>query len=115
VKGARATRVPSAAHALHHIVSIHVATDGEADAALQEAAGAGAVVGTTASVSSPPKVPRRDFQSVGFTPDTNTRIRTSPSPGSETGRSTSSSTDRSPRRAYVTARMLAPGLPSTSR
>jgi hypothetical protein len=64
-------------------------------------------LGTDVSVSSPPNAPLRDFQSVGFTPDTSTRIRTSPSPGWGIGLSTSSGTDGSPRRAYVIARMRA--------
>jgi hypothetical protein len=38
------------------------------------------------------------LESVGFTPETTTRIRTSPSAGSGIGRSTSSSTDGSPGR-----------------
>jgi hypothetical protein len=48
-------------------------------------------------------MPLRDFQSVGFTPETATRIRNSPVPGSGIGRSTSSSTDGSPSREYVIA------------
>src|SRR5215217_6877401 len=55
-------------------------------------------LGTVASVGPPPKAPLRDFQSVGFTPDTSTRIRTSPAPGSGSCLSTSWSTDGSPRR-----------------
>ena len=48
--------------------------------------------------TSPPVAPLRDFQSVGFTPDTTTRMRISPAPGSGVGRSSSSSTDGSPGR-----------------
>jgi hypothetical protein len=85
-----------------------VAGQGDPDAiALTEAGDPGAdrvdhagavVVGNRRLVSAPPKVPLRDFQSVGFTPDTSTRIRTSPAPGSGIGCSTSSSTDGSPGR-----------------
>jgi hypothetical protein len=40
--------------------------------------------------------PLRDFQSVGFTPETTTRTRTSPACGSGVSRSTSCSTSASP-------------------
>jgi hypothetical protein len=53
-------------------------------------------LGTVGSPTAPPKTPLRDFQSVGLTPDTITRIRTSPSPGSAIGRSTTRRTDVSP-------------------
>jgi membrane protein DedA with SNARE-associated domain len=52
--------------------------------------------GTCGSAGS---VPLRDFQSVGFTPETTTRTRTSPGPGSRTGRSTRCSTSASPARS----------------
>jgi hypothetical protein len=54
--------------------------------------------GTVGSAGAPLVVPLRDFQSVGFTPETTMRIRTSPSAGSGIGRSTSSRTDGSPGR-----------------
>ena len=50
-------------------------------------------------------VPRRDFQSVGLTPDRCTRTRTSPGPGAGSGRSTRVSTDGSPVSRYSMARM----------
>src|SRR4030095_6060078 len=64
-------------------------------------------LGTVASGGPPPNAPLRDFQSVGFTPDTSTRIRSSPTPGSGIGFSTSSSTDGSPGCVYVIALMRA--------
>jgi hypothetical protein len=54
------------------------------------------VVGNLGSPVALPKAPLRDFQSVGLTPDTTTRIRTSPSAGSASGRSTTFRTDASP-------------------
>jgi hypothetical protein len=53
--------------------------------------------------------PRRDFQSVGFTPDTTTRTRTSPPPGSTIGCSTSSNTAGSPQLPRPGDRMLING------
>jgi hypothetical protein len=50
-------------------------------------------------------LPRRDFQSVGFTPDTAIRTRTSPAPGSGTGRSTRRRTPGPPVSEYTTARI----------
>src|SRR3954467_1877590 len=47
--------------------------------------------------------PRRDFQSVGLTPETRTRTRTSPGPGSRTGRSTRRRTSGPPVSEYTTA------------
>ena len=53
-------------------------------------------LGTVGSPAALPKAPLRDFQSVGLTPDTTTRIRTSPSAGSIAARSTTWRTDASP-------------------
>jgi hypothetical protein len=53
-------------------------------------------LGTVGSPAAQPKAPLRDFQSVGLTPDTTTRIRTSPSAGSIAARSTTCRTDVSP-------------------
>jgi hypothetical protein len=80
-------------------------TDAEAvDSGAERVDDAGAImVGTVGSATSPAVAPLRDFQSVGFTPDTTRRMRISPAPGSGVGRSSSSSTDGSPGRVYVTA------------
>lgn len=53
-------------------------------------------LGTVGPPAALPKAPLRDFQSVGLTPDTITRIRTSPSAGSSSGRCTTWRTDASP-------------------
>ena len=53
-------------------------------------------LGTVGSAGERPKAPLRDFQSVGLTPDTATRIRTSPSAGSSIGRCATRRTDASP-------------------
>ena len=54
---------------------------------------------------SPPGSPRRDFQSVGLTPERWMRTRTSPGPGSGTGPSTSVRTSGPPVREYSIERM----------
>src|SRR6478609_3681924 len=56
--------------------------------------------------ATPGASPRRDFQSVGLTPERWIRTRTSPGPGSGTGRSTRLRTSGSPVTAYSIARML---------
>jgi restriction endonuclease Mrr len=53
-----------------------------------------------------PQLPLRDFQSVGFTPDTATRTSTSPLPGAGSGRSTSFNTWGAPVSVYTMALML---------
>ena len=60
------------------------------------------------STGVPGSLPRRDFQSVGLTPERWIRTRTSPGPGSVSGLSTSVSTSGSPVRVYVMARMWTP-------
>ena len=52
--------------------------------------------------------PVRDFQSVGFTPDTLTRTRTSPGPGSGVSTSSTRRTSRAgPGRSWIAASMAA--------
>jgi hypothetical protein len=53
-------------------------------------------LGTVGSSAERPNAPLRDFQSVGLTPDTATRIRTSPAAGSSSDRCTTCRTDASP-------------------
>src|SRR5206468_10143128 len=62
-------------------------------------------LGTTSGKAAgrPGLSPRRDFQSVGFTPDTATRTRTSPSPSVGSGRSTSFNTSGPPVSVYTIA------------
>ena len=55
--------------------------------------------------AAPLSLPRRDFQSVGLTPERWTRTRTSPGPGSGSGRSTRVRTSGSPVTEYSIARM----------
>ena len=60
------------------------------------------------STGSPGVLPWRDFQSVGLTPDRWIWTRTSPGPGSRSGRSTTCRTSGSPVWLYVAARLVIP-------